>query len=656
MSSSGLMTIGMRAMFANTAALNVAAHNIANANVAGYSRQEVDLETAKGQFSGNGFYGKGVNVVTVKRVHDDFLTMQAAAAKAVAARDDARASQLQQLEQVFPPGNAGIGYATGDFLGAMVDLASTPADASARQVVLARAADVADRYKTASDRLHLLQEGVNSDMANSASTVTTLAARVADLNQQIAGYTGSGQPPNDLLDQRDEVVKQISQIVQVTTLKADDGTLGVFIAGGQRLVLGTEASKLSAQPDPADASRSALVLSTGGDNLVLRDDMITGGSLAGLVQFQNHDLVDARNQLGQMAAALASRVNTVQSQGLDLRDPPGAGAPLFSIGGPISRPNSNNAKDASGNFIAQVGLTVTDATQLQASDYELTGDGSGLTGHYTLKRLSDGLSRNVLDGDTVDGFRINVGTPDLSAGDRFLLQPVGNAAGGMARRLDDPSGLAAALPVTATMNVANKGTASVASLKVADSTLDPALTASVNFTSNTGDYSWELRDSGGTLVSSGTSTWTADQPIAINGFELRLNGVPASGDSIDVSKTQFPRTNNGNAMAFAALRDERFVGRYTRADGSIADGNTPTDAYAAAMADVGVRVQGAKSSAQISTASAAQTEATLSSKTGVNLDEEASHLIQFQQAYQAAGKVLQVAQSVFDTILQLGAR
>jgi flagellar hook-associated protein 1 FlgK len=156
------------------------------------------------------------------------------------------------------------------------------------------------------------------------------------------------------------------------------------------------------------------------------------------------------------------------------------------------------------------------------------------------------------------------------------------------------------------------------------------------------------------VIDSGSNTWTAGQPIKLNGFELSLNGVPASGDAVEVSKTLFPQTNNGNALAMAALRDERFVGRYQRADGSVADGATATDAYAAAMADVGVRVQGAKSSATISAAAASQTADTLASKTGVNLDEEAARLIQFQQAYQASAKVLQVAQSVFDTMLQLG--
>jgi flagellar hook-associated protein 1 len=639
----GLMSIGMRAMFANSAALNVTGHNIANASVAGYSRQQTALETAKGQFTGAGFFGQGVSVVNVTRAHDQFLTMQAAAAKSLSAMDEARRGQLSQLEDVFPPGTAGLGYSMGDFLNAMSDLSNTPADSSARQVVLARAKDVAARFSSAGARLDMLQSGVRSDMQTSVKTVNALSAQIAALNDQIARSTGQNQQPNDLLDQRDALVSQIGQFVQVTTMPASDGSLGVFIAGGQRLVLGNEASKLQVLQDPSDASRSVLALETANQPLMISQDMLTGGSLAGLMRYQNKDLVDARNQLGQMATAFATQVNKAQSLGLDLRNPPGAGAPLFAIGAPQAIGNLNNARDGSGNYIGKVNLTVTDGTQVQASDYDLRPDGSGTAGQYTLVRLSDGLSRTVVSGDVVDGVRIDIGPPDMAPNDRFLLRPAGGAATGMRAVLDDPAGVAAASPVTATLGMNNTGTASLASLKVVDASIDPSLTASISFTSATGDYSWELRDPSGTLVSSGTAVWTAGQPIQLNGFELNLNGVPASGDTMEVSKTPFPATNNGNALQMAGLRDAGIV-----------NGATVTDAYASTMADIGVRVQSATLGANISASASSQADQQLSSKTGVNLDEEAARLIQFQQGYQAAAKVLQVAQSVFDTMLQLG--
>jgi flagellar hook-associated protein 1 len=652
MPSSTLMSIGMRAMFANTAQLNVTGHNIANASVEGYSRQEAELATANGQFTGAGFFGKGVNVVNVKRAHDQFLTMQAAAAKSMASADGARHTQLTQLEDLFPTGEQGLGYAMGDFFSSMVDLANAPADNAARQAVLARAADVADRFSNTAARLDILQAGVNSDMQTSAATVTALAARVADINAQISANRGSTQQPNDLLDQRDQLIAKISEYVNVTTIPASDGTMGVFVAGGHRLVLGAESAKLTVQTDDLDPSRVSLAISSDDQSLALGDELITGGSMAGLLKFQNEDLVDARNRVGQMAVAFAAEVNHAQSLGVDLNG--NTGSNLFTIGAPQALAAASNARDANGELISNVTLDISDASLLQPSDYSLQADPNN-AGQYKLVRLSDGVTRSVADGDSVDGFTLHIGTPAPSASDRFLLQPVGRAAAGMARAIDDPNGVAAAQPVQAAMGVDNTGTATVEKLLMTDGSVDPNLTATITFSDDTGSYTWELRDRNtGALNSSGTGTWTAGEPIEMNGFALSLNGVPATGDSVTIDKTLYPATNNGNALAQAGLADERFVGRTLDASGNYIEGSKVTDAYADTMAAVGVRVQSASVSADISAAASTQAQEAVASKTGVNLDEEAARLIQYQQGYQAAAKVLQVAQSVFDTMLQIG--
>jgi flagellar hook-associated protein 1 FlgK len=191
---------------------------------------------------------------------------------------------------------------------------------------------------------------------------------------------------------------------------------------------------------------------------------------------------------------------------------------------------------------------------------------------------------------------------------------------------------------------------------VASTALDPTQTANISFTDDSGNYSWELRDAGNALVSSGTGTWTAGSTIALNGFELTLAGVPRSGDTLQVAPTTFPAANNGNALSLLALRDAGIVGEELLSGGVVSGGESITSAYASAMADIGVRVQSARSSSNISTAVATNAEAARAGVAGVNLDEEAARLIQFQQAYQAAAKVLQVAQSVFDTLLSVAAR
>ncbi len=649
MGTSTLMSIGTRAMFANYAALQTTGNNIANANTPGYSRQQVSLETAKGQFTGAGFFGQGVNVASVTRSYDSFLTTQAANSNSLASADASRLDQLTQLENVFPLGENGMGYAAGQLLNSFVDVASNPQDASARQVAMTRATEMASRFKTAGEQLATLQAGVTADLISSVATVNGLAQRMADVNKQIAALQGAGHPANDLLDERDKLISDISGFVNVTTLPAEDGSVGVFIGGGQSLVLGATTNTLKASLDPFDPSKVQLSMLEGSKERAVKQDAITGGSMAGLVHFQNEDLSNARSLLGQMAVAITGAMNQQQSLGLNLGQPPSFGSPLFSVAAPRTLPAASNSGDAS------LSVKVSDFTHVQASDYELKYDGA----NYSLTRLSDQhvmgsayAPADLAAGIQVDGMTIQLNSGTPGTGDRFLLRPVSDAAIDMKTVLSDPKGLAAASPVTATFGVNNTGTAAVASLQAVSTSLDRTLTAKLSFTSGSGDFSYDMVDASNAVVSSGTGSWTAGQPIALNGFELQLNGVPRNGDTLQVSPTVATAANNGNALAIVNLAKTGFVGKLTNDNGSESPGRTVTDAYASAISEIGVRVQSSKSAAGISSAAAGSAEAARANKAGVNLDEEAARLIQYQQSYQAAAKMLQVAQSIFDTLLQ----
>nr|HET7857652.1 flagellar hook-associated protein FlgK [Caldimonas sp.] len=662
MTISSLLNIGQRALMANYAALQVTGNNVANANTPGYSRQSVELATAFSQQTGNGFFGKGVDVTTVTRAHDAFLTREAATAASLAATDDARSAQLQKLETVFPIGENGLGYAAQQLFNAFVDVSNKPQDAAARQVVLARVGDLAARFRAASDQLDAQQAGIAQDLRTAVESINALTTRIAKLNASIASAQGTGHAPNDLLDQRDAAIADLSKIVQVTTVAAADGTVGVFLGGAQRLVLGGEATPLVALPDPFDPAKVQIGVSEGGTTRAFPDGFIAGGSVAGLLRVQNHDIPDARGLLGQMASAIAGALNGQQALGVDLGNPPGPGAPLLSIGAATVAPSSNNAMaggvpvasyvNGAGVRVSSVSITVVSTAQLQPSDYELVADPALPAGSYRLTRLSDNTSQTVTNGDIIDGFRIDIAAPPPAPRDRFLLEPVTPSIRTIARALDDPMGIAAASPVTASVAATNTGTAAVASLAATSTSLNPNLTATITFTDDLGNYTWNLVDTTAVLPpTSGTGTWSAGQPIALNGFALQLSGVPKNGDAVTVAKTAVPAGNNGNANALMALRDATIVGRAASGVGGV----NVTDAYASALANIGVRVQSASLAADQSAAVATDARTAVAEKSGVNLDEEAARLIQFQQSYQAAARILQVAQSVFDTLLQVGA-
>ena len=643
---SGLLSIGKSAMFANYAALQTTGNNIANANTPGYSRQSVQLADAAGQFTGSGFFGKGVNVVTVQRAYNELLTVQAGAASSVAAADSARLDKLSQLEGVFTIGSNGIGAAAGNLLNSFVDVASKPNDSSARQVALGSAQELASRFRHAGEQLAGLQGGVMLDMRAAVTSVNALAQQLGRLNEQISALKGTGQPPNSLLDERDRVVSDIGKLINVTTQAAEDGSLGVFIGAGQNLVLGGMVNSLRIMPDTFDPAKAQLALRDGSSDRLISQSAFSGGAISGLLKFQNEDLSEATRLLGQMAAAISGAVNQQQSLGLDLGQPAGRGAPVFAVGDARVLPSQRNAGTA------QFAASVSDPAQVQASDYELQFDGA----NYSITRQPGGQALTgspftpalLAAGINVDGLTIQLSAGTAQAGDRFLVQPAATAAQNMRLVLTDPRGLAAASPFSGSAGVGNRGTATVASVLATSAASVPSLSADFVFTSDTGNYNWTLND--GTSVTTGTGTWSAGSPITLGGFALNLDGVPKSGDTLKVASTVSPAGNNGNALAFVKLGQTALVGR-----SATQIGMNITDAYASALASVGVRVQGGTTASKISTALAGDAETARSNEVGVNLDEEAARLIQFQQAYQAAAKILQVAQTIFQTLLQTGA-
>ena len=634
MTGTSLMTLGKQAVFAAYAQLQTTGNNIANANTPGYSRQAVQLQTASSGYSGGGYIGRGVTVSTVARAANMLLTGQTVAATSAAAADGVQRDMLGQLEKVFVGGAAGLGAAATQIFNAFADVAVAPADLSARQAVLGRLQDFAALSRASSDQIEALQTNVAHDVAGGVAEVNTLATQLGRLNASIAAAVRGGQKPNDLLDQRDQLVLRIGQQVQVQSYIGADETANVFVGSGQSLVLGVAAHKLVLQPNPADPSHVSLGVDIAGQVTDLSTQAIGDGALGGLMRFQDQDLASARNRLGQLVTGVASALNLQQSLGLDLLGQPGSA--LLQLDGPQALPGAGNARGADGNFSASLSLAITDASALKASDYLLQVDAADPS-QFSVTRLADGKQFMPLhDGDVLDGFAINLGGQAPAAGDSFTLKPVGRAAGNLTVLLTDGRGLAAANPVTAVPGAANSGNASVRALDIVAAPANAYTAISIRFTNDAGAY--DILDSGGNVLAS--ATFTAGQPIRYDGMALQLAGLARAGDRINIAPTSHPAASNGNALRFDSLAASLLV-----------DGQTAAEAYANAMADVGVRMQGAVAAAATSAVVSTQAKAALTGQVGVNLDEEAARLLQYQQSYQAAAKMLQTAQTMFDAIL-----
>ena len=656
-----LLNVGARALQANQAALQTTGHNIANVNTVGYSRQGVALQAVPGQNMGNGYIGKGVDVQSILRSHSDLLTRQATAASAVDASDAVRVERLRQLQDVFSGGATGLGSAISDMVNAFSGVVTAPTDLTARNVVLTRMDETAKRMRGASERIEDIAAAVGEQVQGSLKNANALAQSIAALNGQISQARGNGQPANDLLDQRDQLVRNLNQHIQTTQVAADDGSITLFVGSSQPLVMGSTAAQLSAAAGTDGMLRLYFQQpGAAGAAIELREDMLGGGDVAGLMKFQNHDLAEGRNLLGRMALGISEALNTQNRLGLTLDGAPGGN--LFA---PIALPNALPGK---GNpSTAQMGLSVGDPSKLQASGYSVAFTAAAVG---TVTRASDGVvmafggpAASLDDVMAGEGLKLHNGAVPsaaflgAAANDTFQLNPLQGAAAQLQALQFSPRQLAAANPVNAKMGTANDGTLQLAGLKATGQPTGLVLPPSPTLPATTGGGVTLTFDAGppsqfavtGSPVAASniTASYTPGKPITIDGWEITLNGAPKTGDTVTVGNAKDAQYGDwytrdaGNASALLALRDAKLF-----------DGAAMSDGFASAMAQVGTRTQSAQFAAALSSSMAANLERDRSAVSGVNLDEEAARLIQYQQAYQASAKMLQIAQNIFDNLLQ----
>lgn len=632
---SGILNIGARALTTNLSALQVIGHNIANANTSGYSRQTVQTQSAGYQSQDGMFFGKGVELASVTRAHSDYLTREAQLAGSAAAADNERYGHLQQLEALFPTGAKGLGSAVNDMLNAWTDVASTPSNLSVRVVALARGDNLAARMREVAGQLDTLAQSANSQANSSVGAINRLAADVAKVNQKIIENQGGDGSPNDLLDQRDQLIGQLGQYVQVSTVAADDGSLSVFVGGGQPLVLGTKPGQLALVSNPDNPTQRQIQFVQGNAKQAMPDSSL-GGALGGLMTFVNQDLPTTQNLLGRMALAVQTEMNTQHRLGADLQGNPGGD--FF-----VPTPNAVASAAVANTGNAQIHTEVTDPTALKASDYQIGFDASGVK----ITRLSDSTSTSFASLPAeLDGLRFQLDAGAGAVGDRFLVRPLVDAARNMQLAIGSPNQLAVASPVMVSPGANNAEGMSVESLyAVAPSANlnDPvsiAFLANGTFTATGLGPGNPAPDNAGPPPS---YNYTPGKALQFNGWTLTLRGKPSAGDSFDI-KPSPPGSNpqnSGNAKAVLALRDLATF-----------DGVSLSEGYGVLLSHLGTQVQGAQFAASYTSQMASNTESARAGNSGVNLDEEATRLLQFQQAYQASAKFLQVAQSTFDTLLQ----
>ena len=624
---SDVFGISVSALQAFQNAINVTSNNVANASTPGYDRETVNLTEAIPQSNGTATVGAGVVVAGISRAYSQAAANQLNASQSSLGQLNALQNYSTQIDNLFGTTVGGLSTTLQSFYSAFSDVANDPTSTASRQALLGQAQNVANSFQNASGDLNSLNTDVNSRITADVQQINSIASAISTLNQQIVVATAQGgnQPPNELLDQRDQLVSNLSQLVGVSTTADADGSLNVFVGNGQPLVLQGQTTPLTTVQNQFNASQLEIGTSQGSQ---ISSD-ITSGDLGGLLAARAQVINPALNQLGQIATALSQTVNSQQSDGLDLSG--NLGANIFSVGTPVATASSKNT-DA---VTASVSVNANGLGALTADNYLLTFKAGAptLTDTTTGVSVTPAGAGTVASPYTANGVSIVLsGVP--AAGDQFLIQPTATAAASLKVVLTDPSKIAAAGAITTAAAGTNTGAATISSGTVLDSA-NPNLLQPVTIQFTTPPTTYSVNGGPGVAYVNGGN-------IDVNGWQVQISGTPASGDVFSVSSNAGGTGDNRNALAAANLQNV----------GVLQNGTTSiTAGVSALITGIGSQAQQINTAQTAQAAVNSQAQSSVQSITGVNLDEEAASLLQWQQAYQAAAQALTIGNTLFTTLI-----
>lgn len=667
-----LISIGVTGLIAHQSAINTTGNNITNANIPGYSRQRVEFGTLPEQLMGPGYLGAGVQVQGIERVVEQFLINQLRLDTANFNSVDTKAALYKELDSLLADTSTGVAPAVQQLFATLQQAAQDPTSLAVRQVVLNDAGILSQRFNSLYSMLQNQQQVANQQLDALVGQVNSLAGGIAQMNQSIAEATNAnGAEPNALLDKRDEMVRQLAELVGVKAVPdTSTGFLNVFIGNGQPLVVGNRANTLATTPSLEDPSVREIVFSSGTVQQPI-SQFLSGGKIGGLLDYRDEGLVPAMNELGRIAVTFADALNQQQRLGLDLDG--NFGNSLFTDINSATAMQGRALGSENNTGAASMDVYIDDTSALTGQDYRLSFTSA------TAYELLDANGRSLTPPQTgtlgavpatiatPDGFEIRVGAGStFAAGDIYRIQPTRLAAREVSVALNNPRGLAFSQPVVTGASSLNTGRGTISagamlSVYQADGTTVQSTFATPNaltppilvrFTSPTG---YEVLDNTnpaapvalappvtGTILPGQPNTVTINDPVSGDPvYSFDIAGYPASGDSFTVGYNLNGSSDNRNAVALGDLRLTDMVG------GSL----TVEEAYGALVARVGSTTASLIISSEAADSLLAQAQASRDAVSGVNLDEEAANLIRFEQAYNASAQVINIARSLFDTML-----
>jgi len=659
-----LYNTGVSGLLAAQQQLATTGHNIANVNTEGYSRQRAEQNASVGLYSGSNFIGSGTYVQDITRIYDQFSYKEQLFNQSNLGNADTLHKDLTQLNEIMSSSGASVTDSIDRFYQAINGIADNPSDLGLRSIALSQANILASDFRSLNENFDQLEKSANGEIEEIAKQISRISLELAKINEQILqnqdlSLTGK---PNDLLDKRDQLIGELGEFTSVNTIEDSNGVMTVMIGSGATLVAGITPLTLSLSAGDPDPLKTQLRL-VGPNSSVPINGSVLGGKLSAKFEFREQHLSEIRTQMNRISMAVSDTLNQSQSEGLDLNAVQGRN--FFTDINTLALQEarvltpSNNA----GSLTAKV--NITDVSLLPTDEFEVKFDGV----NYQMTNMTDGSVVNLgAPGSgtytTTYGFEFieTSGAPTIN--DKFLIRPTENSSALMKVTLTDGVGIAASTAVKAKAADNNVSDGVVNIINVTDpvaariytNTTNDSLTVDV-YESAPGVFDYRIYDeanpppaptiAAGSFLAGNTAVVDMPPLPATAAFQIEISGAPVGLGSLAREKftvdDAFGIGNGGNATNMALTQEKGIVNKGR---------DTLAHSIAVYTSDVGSKASSAELVSNTAEALFTQAYNRNQSISGVNLDEEAANLMKFQQAYQASSRIISIANTIFDTLLQ----
>ncbi len=316
------LNIGSESLFASRQGVDTAGHNIANAHTEGFSRQRVNLETRQPSETRGVVIGNGVFVKNITRAHDQFLEKQINDTHQDLGHSTARFDSMKPLEAIYSPELNNTPAAELDkFFNSLHDLSSFPEELPVRTSVRENAQNVVNAFRRVDDSLKTARSDLNDRIAGEVTEANTLIDQIARLNIEIkATETSSSKEVSDLLDQQDKILRDLTQKMDITYYRGDQGMVVVRGPAETLLVDRGQAATVNVSRSGDGEMYDIVVL----DGAAKKPTIVTHenkrGRLAGMVEVRDQVAPNLLANNNAMAANFANSFNEIHRQGFGLKE------------------------------------------------------------------------------------------------------------------------------------------------------------------------------------------------------------------------------------------------------------------------------------------------------------------------------------------------